>query len=118
MNQCLYNEFRCHFDGQCIPLAFVGDGKMNSDYLDDTDELNWNAIFEDLIQRCSTIGTEKTCSDPSLFHSSSSLKCISKDRLIDGYNDCYYNEDELFSACQLNGSTRFICPSNRNQCYR
>ncbi|CAF1382823.1 unnamed protein product [Adineta steineri] len=65
---------------------------------------------------CSTIGTTKTCSFPSLFHCSQSLKCISKHRLSDGSNDCYYGEDESFSACQINDSKRFICSSEPNKC--
>ncbi|CAF4311744.1 unnamed protein product, partial [Adineta steineri] len=75
-----------------------------------------DVIFRNLIQRCSTIGTTKTCSSPSLFHCSQSLKCISKHRLSDGSNDCYYGEDESFSACQLNDSNRFICSSEPNKC--
>ncbi|CAF1222459.1 unnamed protein product [Adineta steineri] len=70
----------------------------------------------DLRQRCLTIGTHKTCSHSSLFHCSNSSKCISKHRLVDGYNDCYYKEDELFPTCQLNDSKRFICASNPEKC--
>ncbi|CAF1449187.1 unnamed protein product [Adineta steineri] len=70
----------------------------------------------DLSQRCLTIGTVQVCSHSSLFHCSRSLKCISKHRLVDGYNDCYYQEDELFPTCQLNDSKRFICASNPEKC--
>ncbi|CAF0776099.1 unnamed protein product [Adineta steineri] len=73
-------------------------------------------ILIDLGQRCLTIGTDQTCSHSSLFHCSRSLKCISKHRLVDGYNDCYFKEDELFPACQLNDSKRFICTSNPEKC--
>ncbi|CAF1466490.1 unnamed protein product [Adineta steineri] len=75
-----------------------------------------DVIFRNLIQRCSTIRTTKIYSYPSLFHCLQSLKCISKHRLSDGSNDCYYGEDESFSACQLNDSKRFICPSESNKC--
>ncbi|CAF1060006.1 unnamed protein product [Adineta steineri] len=51
-----------------------------------------DVLFRNLIQRCSTIGTTKTCSSPSLFHY------------------------ESFSACQLNDSKRFICSSEPNKC--
>ncbi|CAF3881803.1 unnamed protein product, partial [Adineta steineri] len=51
-----------------------------------------------------------------LFHCSNSSKCISKHRLVDGYNDCYYKEDELFPTCQLNDSKRFTCASNPEKC--
>ncbi|CAF3742556.1 unnamed protein product [Adineta steineri] len=73
-------------------------------------------ILIDLGQRCLTIGTDKTCSHSSLFHCSNSSKCISKHRLVDGYNDCYFKEDELFPSCQLNDSKRFTCASNPEKC--
>jgi hypothetical protein len=79
----------------------------------------WDALhqfFDDAIQRCSKIGTDQTCSHPSLFHCPLSLKCISKHRLVDGFVDCYYREDELFSACQLNDSQRFTCRLDKNKC--
>ncbi|CAF0863302.1 unnamed protein product [Didymodactylos carnosus] len=72
--------------------------------------------FADLVRRCSTIGTDQNCSHSSLFHCPLSLKCISKHRLVDGWNDCYFGEDELFPACQLNDSWRFICESEPNKC--
>ncbi|CAF1198072.1 unnamed protein product, partial [Didymodactylos carnosus] len=72
--------------------------------------------FTDLVRRCSTIGTDQNCLHSSLFHCPLSLKCISKHRLVDGWNDCYYGEDELFPACQLNDSWRFICESEPNKC--
>ncbi|CAF1489552.1 unnamed protein product, partial [Didymodactylos carnosus] len=79
----------------------------------------WVYLYEkfiDLVRRCSTSGTDQNCSHPSLFHCPLSLKCISKHRLVDGWNDCYFGEDELFSACQLNDSWRFICESEPNKC--
>ena len=72
--------------------------------------------FENVIQRCLKIGSDKTCSHPSLFHCSLSSKCISKHRLVDGWDDCYFGEDESYPACQLNDSTRFICQSESNKC--
>ncbi|CAF1540648.1 unnamed protein product [Adineta steineri] len=225
INECSHNEYRCHYEGQCIPLTFMRDGMYSTDCLDGTDEKDFqyaiegvqnpcvttpifrceertirypwrfscgddviifeiyrffqfvyltnrsinefktnllpdficfnssrcpaliyfsfdigiqnglhccktinlinetiddwyfiDVIFRNLIQRCSTIGTTKTCSSPSFFHCSQSLKCISKHRLSDSSNDCYYGEDESFSACQLNDSKRFICPSEPNKC--
>ena len=74
-----------------------------------------DSVFKDLNRRCSTIGTEQTCSDPSLFHCPYSLKCISKRRLVDGFNDCYFKEDELYPTYQLNNSGRFICESQPNK---
>ncbi|UJR12680.1 hypothetical protein I4U23_016854 [Adineta vaga] len=72
--------------------------------------------FKDIIQRCLTIGTELSCSHSSLFHCSRSLKCISYYRLVDGFPDCYFREDENYSACHLNDSNRYICVSNSSKC--
>ncbi|CAF2505877.1 unnamed protein product [Rotaria sp. Silwood2] len=77
---------------------------------------NFYIIFKDLILQCLTMGTDQACSHPSLFHCSRSSKCISKHRLNDGENDCYFAEDELYSACQLNDSWRFTCESETNKC--
>jgi hypothetical protein len=38
INECTDDEYRCHFGGQCIPLAFVLDGKTSMDCLDGSDE--------------------------------------------------------------------------------
>lgn len=73
-------------------------------------------FFKDAVRRCLTIGTDLSCSHPSLFHCSQSLKCISYHRLVDGYLDCYFGEDESYAACQLNDSSRFICPFNSSKC--
>ncbi|CAF2407172.1 unnamed protein product [Rotaria sp. Silwood2] len=164
VNACSDNEYRCHFGGQCIPSAFVRDGKIGTDCLDGSDEMdiyyefpfaedrcvasptfrceeyksrrpfNFSCgdgdIYEhmiphlkyscfnglDLILRCSTIGADQVCSHSSLFHCPRSLKCISKHRLNDGENDCYFAEDEMYPACSLNDSWRFTCPSERNKC--
>ncbi|CAF1551951.1 unnamed protein product, partial [Adineta steineri] len=78
--------------------------------------IHLDEILIDLSQRCLTIGTDQVCSHSSLFHCPRSLKCISKHRLVDGYRDCYYKEDELFPACQSNDSKRFICASNPEKC--
>jgi hypothetical protein len=34
INECVEDEYRCHYGGQCIPLAFVHDGLASSDCLD------------------------------------------------------------------------------------
>ncbi|CAF3868245.1 unnamed protein product [Rotaria sp. Silwood1] len=49
INQCINNEFRCHYGGQCIPSKFVDDGKMSTDCLDGTDELNSKLYHRDAI---------------------------------------------------------------------
>ncbi|CAF1381404.1 unnamed protein product [Adineta steineri] len=51
-------------------------------------------------------------SNVSLFYCKKSDKYISKHRLVDGTQDCYYNEDESYSAsCSLNDTQRFNCTS-------
>ncbi|CAF4856384.1 unnamed protein product, partial [Rotaria sp. Silwood1] len=42
-NECPSDTYRCHFGGQCIPLAFVRDGSNTADCLDGTDEMH---LFE------------------------------------------------------------------------
>ena len=81
--------------------------------------LNYNKMeyyFKDVIRRCLTLGTELSCSSSSLFHCPKSLKCISYHRVVDSFPDCYYGEDEMYPACQLNHSSRFTCLSNSSIC--
>ncbi|CAF1406391.1 unnamed protein product, partial [Adineta steineri] len=53
-------------------------------------------------------------SNSSLFYCKKSDKYISKHRLIDGILDCYYGEDESYSAsCSLNDTQRFNCTSEK-----
>lgn len=76
-----------------------------------------NIIFSFIYSRCSTTSNETSCLNSSYFHCNKSLKCISYNRVGDGFRDCYYNEDELFSACQLNDSNRFECTPNSSKCF-
>ncbi|CAF4643086.1 unnamed protein product [Rotaria sp. Silwood1] len=135
MNECPDDTYRCHFGGQCIPLAFIRDGPNTADCLDGTDEMQLNEentyrfssnCFRIPTFRCEErtgpyqrslpCGVEQSCSHPSLFHCPLSLKCISKHRLLDGISDCYFGEDEAFHACHLNDSRRFICESEPDKC--
>ncbi|CAF1363505.1 unnamed protein product, partial [Rotaria sordida] len=72
--------------------------------------------FRNLNHECSTTGNETSCADSSYFHCYKSLKCISYNRVGDGFNDCYHNEDELFPTCHLNISNRFNCTSDPTKC--
>ncbi|UJR16981.1 hypothetical protein I4U23_003879 [Adineta vaga] len=81
-----------------------------------TNSYDVNEVLNKLYFRCTATGTEQTCSHSSLFYCPLSMKCISKHRLVDGNSDCYYNEDETFSTCQLNDSQRFSCKSEPNKC--
>ncbi|CAF3787974.1 unnamed protein product [Adineta steineri] len=62
---------------------------------------------------CALMGNiNKYKSNPSLFYCEKSNKYISKHRLIDGIQDCYYNEDESYTnSCSLNDTQRFTCTS-------
>ncbi|CAF4037284.1 unnamed protein product, partial [Adineta steineri] len=62
---------------------------------------------------CALMGNiNKYKSNPSLFYCEKSDKYISKHRLIDGIQDCYYNEDESYNdSCSLNDTQRFNCTS-------
>ena len=68
-------------------------------------------------QQCSTTGNEEICASSSYFHCTQSLKCISYHRVGDGFKDCFYGEDELFPACQLNDSRRVKCMSDPTKCF-
>ncbi|CAF0957970.1 unnamed protein product [Didymodactylos carnosus] len=39
MSECPDDTYRCHYGGQCIPLAFVRDGPTSADCLDGSDEM-------------------------------------------------------------------------------
>ena len=66
--------------------------------------------------KCWGRGVEKSCANASYFHCNQSSKCISFHRVSDGIQDCYFNEDEEFDACQLNDSRRFVCSSDSTLC--
>ncbi|CAF2777810.1 unnamed protein product [Rotaria sp. Silwood2] len=214
MTTCADDEYRCHYDGQCIPMAYARDGTVSIDCLDGSEEVesyykyislknyfcgsrivfrcderidryalafpcgnseffptamipvNINGCsnkqnrevaltmftsfhhikdskcqqafrcsllsnrsyisnaaflhveyeFFQLYHVCSTTGNEMSCANSSYFHCNTSLRCISYNRVGDGFRDCLYNEDESFSACHLNDSNRFMCPSDPTKC--
>ncbi|CAF3966094.1 unnamed protein product [Rotaria sp. Silwood1] len=76
----------------------------------------FDSEFKELYHECSTTGNETSCADSSYFHCYKSLKCISYNRVGDGFSDCYHNEDELFPTCHLNISSRFNCTSDPTKC--
>ena len=74
MKECQENEYRCHSDGQCIPLEFFHDGFTNNDCLDGTDEeptRNLQYRFTELDFNCLTTMffscEEKRCNSALLF---------------------------------------------------
>ncbi|CAF3776392.1 unnamed protein product [Rotaria sp. Silwood1] len=110
-NECSSDTYRCHFGGQCIPLAFVRDGSNTVDCLDGTDEMHlFEARRYHFASSCFKIPTfaceERTGPYQRYFSCSD-----------DGISDCYYGEDEAdVHACHLNDSQRFICESESNKC--
>jgi hypothetical protein len=121
-------DFVC-FDGQKCPisLATIVTIKIingltcchtsnltdNVEYMD-FDELL--ATFSVISRACWRTGMEKACINSSYFHCNQSSKCIPNHRVRDGTIDCLHSEDELFDACQLYDSNRFICESDQNIC--
>ncbi|CAF3978611.1 unnamed protein product, partial [Rotaria sp. Silwood1] len=73
-------------------------------------------VFVELYYYCTTRGIDRSCVNASFFHCEQSLKCIAIHRVADGFPDCFYGEDENFSACHLNDSHRFVCLSNSTKC--
>ncbi|CAF4870676.1 unnamed protein product [Rotaria sp. Silwood1] len=110
-NECSSDTYRCHFGGQCIPLAFVRDGSNTVDCLDGTDEMHlFEARRYHFASSCFKIPTfaceERTGPYQRYFSCSD-----------DGISDCYYGEDEAdVHACHLNDSQPFICESESNKC--
>ncbi|CAF2548696.1 unnamed protein product [Rotaria sp. Silwood2] len=75
-----------------------------------------NIEFLQLYRVCSATGNEMSCANSSYFHCNQSLKCISYNRVGDGFRDCYYYEDESFPTCHLNISNQFRCTSDPTKC--
>lgn len=66
---------------------------------------------------CSTNGiTEEDCRKKNFFQCENSKKCISNERLVDGFIDCLDGSDERTNySCSLNDHLRFACTSE-NKC--
>ncbi|UJR06985.1 hypothetical protein I4U23_011273 [Adineta vaga] len=75
-----------------------------------------NEFFDETYSACVFIGNVMSCENSSYFYCNQSQKCISYNRVGDGFQDCSFNEDEDFPSCQLNDSNRFRCPSNPDKC--
>ncbi len=110
-----------HLLSKIIPIEIIaGLTCCNSSDLTMDDEMQHfhmiNDIFRDIYKQCLTIGNEMSCENSSYFYCNKSLKCISYDRVGDGFTDCYYDEDEAFSACQFNDTKRFKCKSDPTKC--
>ncbi|CAF1423553.1 unnamed protein product [Adineta ricciae] len=97
-----------------VGLACCSIGQLLNESLISTEKVD--IALRELLNYCSTTANEQTCSHSSLFYCPLSKKCISKHRLIDGISDCYFNEDETYSACRFNDTQRFICTSEPNKC--
>lgn len=72
--------------------------------------------FKNFVSKCHTTGIEKSCKNSSYFHCNESLRCIPYHRVGDGVRDCFFDEDELYDACQFNDSNRFECKYARRKC--
>ncbi|UJR34213.1 hypothetical protein I4U23_021619 [Adineta vaga] len=72
--------------------------------------------FNKIIEECLTKGIDISCNNSTHFHCDQSLRCISYHRVQDGYLDCSFNEDESFSACSWNDSSRYQCSKENYSC--
>jgi hypothetical protein len=77
---------------------------------------NIRSIFSSFHAKCLRTGIEKSCQNSSYFHCNESMKCIPYHCVGDGMDDCYFGEDELFDACQLNDLKRYKCKENPSKC--
>jgi hypothetical protein len=58
MTKCTDNEYRCHYGGQCIPLAFEKDSSLSIDCLDGSDEQDYISPYNLLVNvRCTDVQT-------------------------------------------------------------
>ncbi|CAF1074452.1 unnamed protein product [Adineta steineri] len=91
----------------------------NSTLADVIEDFNtMSSKFSTIFEKCLTIGTELSCTNPSNFYCNQSLKCISAHRVNDGFKDCYDDTDgdESFPTCSLNDSNRFNCEDLPEKC--
>ncbi|CAF2186720.1 unnamed protein product [Rotaria magnacalcarata] len=117
INESSNSEYRCYFGGQCIPSAFVRDGKTGTDCLDCTNEINTDiknilptakCMFSSAF-RCEEYKSRRflnfPCGDGEIFngptphfeHSCNNdraNKCLSIVTGEDGKLDCRDSEDE------------------------
>ncbi|XP_077969392.1 complement factor B-like isoform X2 [Styela clava] len=78
-----FSEFKCFWDGACIPNELKCDGRF--DCANGEDETEWFAECTN----CSAIG-KFHC------HKESGQVCISRDYMCDDYSDCLHDEDESY----------------------
>jgi hypothetical protein len=90
-----------------------------SDLIQTTEMPDISHVLENvypLSSECLKKEDEKSCINSSYFHCSQSFKCIPYHRVNNGTKDCFYRDDELFNACQLNDSNRYRCIDQLNKC--
>ena len=94
----------------CCRFADLSEGVEMGDFQ------SMEIFFHSIALQCLMMGAERSCLNSSYFHCEKSLKCISYYRVSDGFEDCYYGEDESSPSCQLNDSNRFMCRSKPDKC--
>lgn len=61
--------------------------------------------------------THGYCDRTIMYQCQKSAKCISKHRILDGFSDCPFNDDEENElSCELKGKFRFRCSNFRDKC--
>ncbi|CAF0843443.1 unnamed protein product [Adineta ricciae] len=106
----------CHYLSKSTNQIFIDLNCRQSSFYEPVHHVLDRYLASDA-NKCQLMGNiNNYSSNSSLFYCERSDKYISKYRLIDGYNDCFYNEDEnYFDSCLLNQSQRFNCTSE-NKC--
>ena len=116
-----YNDKRCQdiFPGKlignytCIHLDELG--------LENSNFLNWENFLNVIRARfrpCLTTMNEiHYCNYSMMYQCVNSTKCVSKQRLLDGFQDCPFNDDETFNeSCSLSDVyQRFNCTVSGNK---
>lgn len=78
--------------------------------------VSWSVVIENIkkvFYTCSTIhdiGNATHCRHPSFYHCKNSTKCISKHRINDSIDDCYYKDDETLDLYSINPDHRIWLP--------
>ncbi|CAF1199696.1 unnamed protein product [Adineta ricciae] len=120
-----YNEKLCE---DFLPATIYLNGSACR-YIDqfDISTMNSEIDFEGFIQHlkrifraCAIVSTGTyDCNHANAYQCKNSTKCISKYRLVDGFKDCPYQDDEDYSeSCELSDSDdRFRCFNDQKRCF-
>ena len=109
------------------PINIHGHTCISGDYFRMTVSTDWSRFLYNLYQifrfclPYSSINRRNStdCDDHQLYSCQNSLKCISKHRLMDGFEDCFDGDDEVnvSNSCSLpDARYRYRCKHEPNKC--